>query len=193
MMDKTLCEGKTDNELVRLSLKNEDYFYCIIVRYEEVLSRYIQRISRATKEDAEDILQEVFMSVYQNLNDFDESLKFSSWIYRITHNKTISAWRKLNSRPKTVSTDEDIDLFKFIASEENILKDLEKKCDSKQVKVALEKIDKKYKEVLVLKFLEDKDYKEISDILKRPMGTVATLINRAKKIFKKEIEKKLII
>ena len=41
----------------------------------------------------------------------------------------------------------------------------------------------KYREVLILKFLEEKDYREISDILKKPSGTVATLINRAKKSF----------
>jgi len=181
MIEKNICREKTDNELVKLSLKNEDYFYCIIERYEKVLTHYIRRISASSIEDAEDILQEVFLNVYQNLNDFDESLKFSSWIYRIAHNKTISAWRKLKSRPKTISTDEENNLFDFIASDENIQKELERKCDAKQLQKALEKVNEKYREVLVLKFLEEKDYREISDILKKPMGTVATLINRAKK------------
>ena len=159
------------------------------MRYEEALLRYVRRISYATKEDAEDILQEVFLSVYQNLNDFDESLKFSSWIYRIAHNKTVSAGRKTNARPKTVSTDEDSDLFAFIASDEDILKDLEKKCDAKKTREIIGRMDKKYQDVLVLKFLEDKDYREISDILKKPMGTVATLINRAKKKLEAELNK----
>jgi len=183
------CETKTDNELVNLSLENEDYFYCIISRYEGLLTHYIQRISLSSKEDAEDILQEVFMSVYQNLNEFDGSFKFSSWIYRIAHNKTISVWRKLKSRPKSISTDENVDLFNIIASDENILKDLEKKCDAKKLSKALNKLDEKYREVLVLKFLEDKDYKEISDILKKPLGTIATLLNRAKIKLRKEVEK----
>ncbi len=46
-------------------------------------------------------------------------------------------------------------------------------------------LPEKYREVLILKFFEDKSYREISDILKKPEGTVATLINRAKKKFKK--------
>jgi RNA polymerase sigma-70 factor (ECF subfamily) len=50
-------------------------------------------------------------------------------------------------------------------------------------------MDNKYREVLVLRFLEGKDYSEISDILEKPMGTVATLINRAKKNFQSSIEK----
>lgn len=46
----------------------------------------------------------------------------------------------------------------------------------------------KYKEVLILKFIEHKDYKEMSDILQKPMGSIATLMNRAKKQFKKIME-----
>jgi len=51
-------------------------------------------------------------------------------------------------------------------------------------------MDIKYREVLILKFIEEKNYKEISDIIKKPQGTVATLINRAKKQFK-DIAKEL--
>lgn len=181
------CAKKEDGELVKLSLKNQAYFYCIISRYEQVILHYIQRISASSKEDAEDILQEVFFSVYANLNDFDNSLKFSSWIYRIAHNKTVSAWRKNKVRPQSISTDENSNLFNFIASDEDIVRDLEKKCTTKELQSALNKLDEKYREVLVLKFIEDKDYREISDILKKPMGTVATLINRAKGKLRDEI------
>jgi RNA polymerase sigma-70 factor, ECF subfamily len=184
MINQEECEKKEDSELVELSLKNQEYFYCLILRYEKKLFNYIRRISASSKEDIEDILQDVFISVYKNLNDFDNNLKFSSWIYRIAHNKTISQWRKSSSRPKTVSGDnEENGLFNFISSEEDIVKDLEKKCSAKEVKSIIFKLDEKYKDVLVLRFLEDKDYKEISDILKKPMGTVATLISRAKKKF----------
>lgn len=47
----------------------------------------------------------------------------------------------------------------------------------------------KYKDVLILKFAEGKDYQEMSDILRKPMGTIATLINRAKKSLKQELKK----
>ncbi|MGW8184896.1 MAG: RNA polymerase sigma factor [Candidatus Moraniibacteriota bacterium] len=189
MINLEECEKREDSELVRLSLKNQEYFYCIISRYEKAILYYIRRISSLSKEDAEDVLQDVFISVYENLNEFDKSLKFSSWIYRIAHNKTISAWRKTRSRPQSISTDENIDLFNLIASKEDIIGDLEKKINADELRVVLDGMDKKYREVLVLKFLEDKDYKEISDILKKPMGTVATLINRAKQRLKIELIK----
>lgn len=67
--------------------------------------------------------------------------------------------------------------------------DIEKIDNRELIEKILKRISVKYKEVLVLKFLENKDYREMSDILEKPMGSIATLVNRAKKQFKKELEK----
>lgn len=180
----------TDEQLIALVLKDENFYAVLIERYEEKLTRYILRISGGSKEDVEDTLQDVFISAYKNLNDFDQSLKFSSWIYRIAHNKVISHFRKITARPKTVTYEGDNQLLNILASDHDMAKDLERKYTGEEVRNVLEKMDDRYKEVLVLKFLEEKDYKEISDILQKPMGTVATLINRAKKQFKEKSDER---
>ncbi|HPN54669.1 MAG TPA: RNA polymerase sigma factor [Candidatus Moranbacteria bacterium] len=185
-----VTEKTTDEELVAKTLKNPDAYALIVERYEEKLLRYIMRILAGTKEDAEDILQDVFLSAYKNLNDFDQDLKFSSWIYRIAHNKVVSHFRKVTARPKTMTYEGDSQLLNILASEEDIAKSMEKRHDAARVRDIIDNLDEKYREVLVLKFLEEKDYKEISDILEKPMGTVATLINRAKKQFKEKVEAK---
>lgn len=182
-------EAKTDVKLVALTLKNQENFKEIINRYEQKLFAYIRRISSFSPEEAEDVLQEVFIKVYQNLNDFDQSLKFSSWIYRIAHNQTISNYRKIKARPQGYDMEEKDNFLNSIASDLDIEKNIDNKMLRKNIDQVLARIDIKYREVLILKFLEEKDYKEISDILKKPMGTVATLINRAKKKFREEIEK----
>ncbi len=179
---------KTDEELVAMALKNPDSYGFLVQRYEEKLLRYIMRISRSTKEDCEDILQDVFLSAYKNLNDFDQDLKFSSWIYRITHNKVISHFRKVTARPKTTTYEGDSNLLNILASDEDLVRNLERKYTAVEVKDVLDRLDERYREVLVLKFLEEKDYKEISDILEKPMGTVATLISRAKQQFKEKTQ-----
>ena len=179
----------TDEKLVELTLEDQNNFTYLIERYERKLLRYILRIANVSKEEAEDILQDVFIKVYQNLNDFDSNLKFSSWIYRITHNQVISNWRKIKARPKSVYFEVGDSVFNGLVSE----LDLEKKGDDyflrKNLDKIFDKLDPKYREVLILKFLEEKSYKEISDILKKPIGTVATLINRAKKSFVEEVKK----
>ena len=184
------CDKLTDNELVKRTLNDPDYFRCIIERYEKKLLRYVLRLSAMSPEDAEDVLQDVFISVYKNLNGFDNNLKFSSWIYRITHNKVVSLWRKSKNRPTVFKNEDNLTLFDDIVDKENILEELMKKDMVREVEKVLKKMKRKYAEVLVLKFLEDKSYTEISDILKKPMGTVATLINRAKKEFREVVENK---
>lgn len=174
----------SDEELVRLTLKKQDIFLYLMQRYEQKLLRYIRRISNLDPDDAQDILQEVFIKTYNNLNDFDPSLKFSSWIYRITHNQVISNFRKLKARPQKILWDDNEEFIKNIASEFNLEKEIDGKLDRQVILQILDKLDFKYKETLELRFLEDKSYQEISDILKKPAGTVATLINRAKKQFK---------
>ncbi|HAQ02507.1 hypothetical protein A2467_01260 [Candidatus Nomurabacteria bacterium RIFOXYC2_FULL_36_8] len=186
MIDTRSCESKTDEELVGLSLKDSDYFFCLSKRYEEKLLRYITHISKFSREDSEDVLQEVFIKTYYNLNGFDPSLKFSSWIYRIAHNEAVSAIRKKVARPTLYLEEGDLEKFGDVF---DMVKDVDNSIDRKAIDIALSNLDEKYREVLVLRFLDEKDYVEISDILKKPVSTVGNLILRGKKLFKYEYEK----
>lgn len=181
-------DNLTDEELVKSTLKESVYFRFIIERYTDKLSRYILRLTSVRKEDVEDILQDVFISVYKNLNSFDSDMKFSSWIYRITHNKVTSLWRKNKNKAIIFKNDDSLELFKNIVSKDDTLLELNNQDIQRDVTQILKKLKKEYAEILILKFLEDKSYLEISDILKKPMGTVATLINRAKKEFREVVE-----
>ncbi len=185
------CDKKSDLQLVRLTLKNADYFECLMERYEEKLFRYIRRITNFDKETIEDLLQEVFLKVYKNLNDYDPDFSFNSWIYRIPHNETISFYRKLDVRPKTVQleNEEGVSFLNILPSDIDLREDYVKKELALKVRELINQLPEKYRTVLVLKFLEKKSYEEIADILQKPSGTVATLINRAKTQFKKLAEK----
>ena len=77
----------------------------------------------------------------------------------------------------------DEELFLNLPSLLNIEKEADQKFNKENIRKILQLMPEKYREVLILRFLEEKDYREISDILKKPSGTVATLINRAKKSF----------
>lgn len=183
MADFKSQENLSDEELVKRTLENQENFSYLINRYELKLGRYIRRISGLDKEDIEDLLQDVFIKAYQNLNNFDQNLKFSSWIYRITHNEVISQWRKRKARPENVYWEVD-NILENITADFDISSDIDHDLLRKSLDKIFNKMDIKYREVLILKFIEEKNYQEISDILKKPMGTVATLINRAKKQFK---------
>ena len=181
IVKKEICDQLSDNEIVKRSLNDIDYFLCLYERYELRLLRYIRRISMVSDEQAKDILQEAFIKIWQNLNDFNQSMKLSSWIYRIVHNETISYWR----RSKSYGKDRKVKLDNVII--ENQLDDSEINEDKDKKEFLTHEVlgllPLKYKTILILKYIEGKGYQEISDVLKIPEGTVATRLNRAKKKF----------
>ncbi len=171
----------SDEELVKKTISDSSFFAELIGRYERRLGAYLKRFGFEQK-DIEDALQEIFISIYKNLNAFDPKLKFSSWIYRIAHNYAVSVYRK--KKIQTVELTENF--VKDLKAENDLLEELDKSVTFEIVAKALAQVELKYREVLVLRYFEDKDYDEISDILKKPAGTVATLLNRAKKQFKEK-------
>lgn len=178
----------SDSDAVELSKENPDVFEVLVLRYQERLFHYIKRISYFDSEDAEDIIQEIFIKAYRSLNDFDDSFKFSTWIYRIARNATIDAIRKKQVRPQAARLEPE-DLVKIFHSNIDIENEVIAKDDLNKVKEIIDKMSFKYKEVLVLRFLEEKTYEEIMDILGKPKGTVAALVNRGRKILLEEIKK----
>lgn len=173
---------KTDQELVSDTKKNKDSFVEIIRHYESPVRRYVIRLGCRDPHDVDDIIQDIFIKVYVNINDYDADLKFSSWLYRIAHNEAISFYRKKSVRPLPVVTEEEIHLFENIADETNFTELLDSKINGGILSKALAELEEQYRDVLVLRFFEEKSYTEISDILKIPEGTVGTLLNRGKKL-----------
>lgn len=188
-LQKENCEELSDEELARHASSDPHKFGVLISRYEKRLMVYIMRKSNVTQEGAEDILQESFLKAYQNINSFNDRLSFSSWMYRIVHNQTISQWRKTDVRPEGHSVYIDDDFIERFAADEDIPKDIDREILQKNVEEIFSTIDQKYRNVLVLRYMEDKSYEEISDIIKKPMGTVATYLSRGKKQFKEKLEK----
>lgn len=171
----------TDQQMVAMALEDNVHFEHIVNRYEAKLSRYIERLGVRNAEDKEDVLQEVFIKVYRNLNGFDTAMKFSSWIYRIAHNEAISWFRKKNVRPEGHTVGESEDILNLVATKEDGADvQFDKDINAAVVQEALDALDDRYRDPLILRFFEHKEYEEISDILKIPIGSVGTLIHRGK-------------
>ncbi len=161
----------------------------IIDKYEKKLLRFVLLISNASKEDAEDIVQDTFISAYQNLADFDAKMSFSAWIYKIARNKAISWHRKNTSKKAGEKVELEEEAFLNLKDDApSILDDLHTKAAAEKLLEELENLDDKYKEVIILKYFEHKSYLEIADILHIPPGSVATLLHRAKAKLKEKLK-----
>lgn len=180
----------SDQELVRLTLADRHAFAAIVSRYEAPLMRYIVRLGCRNTASAQDLLQEIFIKTYLHLNDYDHSFPFSSWIYRIAHNEIITFFRKEKIRPAVLDREADFFLLENMVGDLGVDDADEGRYSPKEIQAAVDALDTRYRDVIVLKFFEEKSYLEISDILQMPEGTVATLINRAKKKMKSILEKR---
>jgi len=169
----------SDEQLVLLVRnKNQEMFSEIVVRYQNKIYSYIYRLI-GNCEEAEDISQDVFIKVYKNLYGFDIKRKFSSWIYRIAHNESVNHIKK-KSYFKILSIEQNEFLQNTMSTTDNIIEKIIEKETSQKVRELLNKISFKYREILVLRYFQEKSYQEIGDILRIPVSTVGTLINRAK-------------
>jgi RNA polymerase sigma-70 factor (ECF subfamily) len=179
-----------DKDLVKNSLENPDHFRYVIERYGEKLTRYIKRRAKVNSHDVEDILQEVFIKIYRNLNDYDERLPFSSWVYRITHNYIIDWYRKEKKHDTIDLDDVDSKIAINLAGEENADKYSNEQENSLEIARVLDSMGSSYKDVIVLRYFEDKTYDEISDIMQIPVSLVGARLNRAKSMIKKKLLEK---
>lgn len=172
---------KTDEEIVGIALTHKEFFGELVRRYQDRLGRYLRRLGVYRYEDMEDVLQNIFLKTYRNLNDFDRSLKFSSWIYRIAHNEAMSFFRSRSVRPEGSALEDSEAALEILRSNLDSSAEAELGLDAAHLAKALSQLEPKYRDVLVLRYFEDREYSEISDILRIPQGTVATLLNRSKK------------
>jgi RNA polymerase sigma-70 factor (ECF subfamily) len=167
-----------DEELVALIIEGDkDIFGDLIDRYESKLTRYIMRFTQE-HEDVSDIVQVVFIKAYTNLQSFDTSRSFNSWIYRIAHNESVTHLKKKGAA--RVSFIDFDTFFPHPFAEETSDKDALTRETKKLLEASISKLSLKYREVLVLYYYDDLAYQEISDILHIPIATVGVRIKRGK-------------
>ena len=184
-------QKKSDEELAVILMASDYSAMAILIdRYQKPLSRYLKRIGVFKEEDIQDLLQNIFIKIYKNINSFDKNLSFSSWAYRISHNEAVSFFRHNKVRPEgnMVGDSEEI-LFKTEDDNIDLVKEIDQNINAEFLQKAILELDQKYRDVLVLRYFEDRDYENISDILEIPKGSVATLIHRAKEKLKTKMQK----
>ncbi|MFA5779201.1 MAG: RNA polymerase sigma factor [Elusimicrobiota bacterium] len=147
------------------------------------------------KEDAEDVVQETFINAFKFFYKFDGRAEISTWLTRICLNL---CWHR--KERKAESGKWEVPLDKEIETEDNEVKiqiaddrpqppeEIEKKQAAEKIRIAIDSMKKKYREIIVLRELEGYSYEEITKILKISQGTVMSRLHRARKILLKKLQ-----
>ncbi|NGQ96803.1 sigma-70 family RNA polymerase sigma factor [Brevibacillus sp. SYP-B805] len=165
-----------DKEWVADVLRGNKQAYAhLINKYKNKIYAVLLRMVHHPQ-DAQDLTQECFIKAYHYLHSYDTSRSFSGWLYRIAVNLCIDTLRK-QSRYPAVEGELDESAIADQQSPESVYL---KKESASEVHGLIQELPETYRIVLLLRYMDDLTYQEISDILNLPLHTVQVRLHRAK-------------
>jgi RNA polymerase sigma-70 factor (ECF subfamily) len=186
----------SDHELVALAQKgNEKAYRELLGRYQRPVFSLVYRMLR-DREQSEDLAQETFVRVFNNIGRYDPKYKFSSWIFKIATNLTIDHIRKkevatvsIDGSRYAVTADEiEASTITVASGDENPEELLEAKELGESIEQAIGALRAEYRTAILLRHVEGREYQEIADIMSLPLGTVKTFIHRARHELREKLE-----
>ncbi|WP_274653938.1 RNA polymerase sigma factor SigW [Paenibacillus humicola] len=181
--------------LAHLALKGDQGAFAEIVdMYQDKLFHMAYRMLY-NRQEAEDVVQDTFMRVYRNLARYDDTMKFSTWIYRIATNLCIDRLRKrkpVYSLDAESNEHEGLDGYAMIPSDDRTPESELLLSDTQRIiHQAIETLPAKYKLVMVLRYLQEMSLQEIGEVLDMPVTTIKTRVHRGREFLRKKLEHKL--
>jgi RNA polymerase sigma-70 factor (ECF subfamily) len=180
---------KTDKDLVRLSQRGDERAARELVhRFERPVFSIVYRMVR-DRELAEDLSQDVFVRTFNNLDRYDRSYRFSSWLFKIAYNLTVDHLRKrelpvisMHGAPDALTPERQEATSLRLESDEEPPDDrLVAKELAGELEEAIAGLREDYRTAILLRHVEGRPYEEISEIMGIPLGTVKTYIFRARR------------
>jgi RNA polymerase sigma-70 factor (ECF subfamily) len=178
-------EKQSDYRLME-RIKNGDMvaFNQIVEKYKNRLMSVIFRMIQSS-EEAEDIVQETFLRVYQHRDSFDFRHCFSTWLYTIALNL---ARNELLKRKRF----KFFDIFDMQGKESEIAVEMELPSNLPQaLERAMESLPEKYKTAFMLRDVQELPYEEVAQIMNIPLGTVKSRVNRARAILREKLKPRM--
>ncbi len=147
----------------------------LVARYHVELYRYAYRLT-GTADEAEDLLQQVFLTAHARLDQLQQPDAARGWLYSILRNTFLKRCRRENQRPAR-EPEVDLDSLPDDSLEENFESE---GIDREQLQAALDDLPEEFRIVLLMFYFEDLTYREIAERLSIPAGTVMSRLSRAK-------------
>lgn len=171
-------------ELISQVLKgNMNAFTFLVNRYQKLVVHITGRLIQR-QDELEDVSQEVFLKVYQNLGKYRNECKLSTWIATIAYNTSINYLRKFKKFDE-INPDDSVALKNLTDAKSD---DYERTDLHLYIREQIEKLPVQYRTVLTLYYLEEFSYQEIEQITGMPEGTVKNYLFRAKTLLKEKLK-----
>jgi RNA polymerase sigma-70 factor (ECF subfamily) len=185
-----------DADVVALAQQGRESAYReLIRRYERPVFSLVFRMVR-DRTMAEDLAQETFIKVLNNIDRYDPDFKFSSWLFKIANNLAIDHLRRrqlptisMHGAPDaTTASRIEATAFEIASDGESALDELEARELGTAIEKAIASLRPEYRSCIMLRHVEGRSYEEIAATLDLPLGTVKTYIHRARHELRKALE-----
>jgi RNA polymerase sigma-70 factor (ECF subfamily) len=178
------AEPPGDRDLVERARRGDaDAFGLLVVRHQDRLYTAVLRFC-GDAEDARDIVQRAFINAWRRLDSFKGDSAFSTWMYRIAFNESVSHRRDGGRRRPVQMPETGVDP----ADDRRPGDGLDREDDRRVVQQALDLLDPEERKILILKELEDRSYDDIAAILGIPKGTVRSRLFRARESLRERLK-----
>lgn len=177
-----------DKQLVVRALENDEAAYReLLERFRRPVFSLIYRMI-GDREQAEDLAQESFVKAFNNLDSYNPSYRFSSWLFKIANNHAIDHLRRARlstvsihgSPHATTAQREEETRIALESQEETPEQEILALEVGGEIEAAIAKLRPEYRTAVILRHIEDRPYEEIAEIMDIPIGTVKTFLHRAR-------------
>jgi RNA polymerase sigma-70 factor, ECF subfamily len=172
----------SDEELINRFQEGDVYAFDLIVRrYKDQLLNFAYRFL-GNLEEAEDVVQETFLRLYKNKKAYRQIAKFSTWLYTITSNLAKTELRKRKRRKLISISDMGYEDKEYEIEDQgaNTERDVDSSINERIIQQAIQELSPRFREVIILRDVQELSYEEVGEVLKIPLGTVKSRVNRAR-------------
>ena len=183
-----MSTGLGDNEIISRVLKGEQNAYAELVnRYQAYVFTLVLRMIKS-REDAEEVAQDVFVKAYRSLADFRGESKFSTWLYTIANTTSITFLRKKKLDVHSLDNEK---VFEVADSKDSGFRAnlVEQKSRVNMVNEAIAMLSPDDAEIITLFYKAEQNLEEIARILRLETNTVKVRLHRARTRLKEKMEK----
>jgi RNA polymerase sigma-70 factor, ECF subfamily len=176
----------TDGQLIEISISGrEDSFEELVRRYQRPITNYVYRML-GNYDASLDVTQEIFIKVYNSMARYSSEYKFSTWLYKISHNAAIDYMRRHSIREQSFEAENEDGVYQVEYESKRLSPEQEHEQSEwrEEIETVVKRLPTGYRELILLRHTQDLSYDEIAEITNLPLGTVKNRLFRAREMMR---------
>jgi RNA polymerase sigma-70 factor (ECF subfamily) len=182
-------ERATEGEYIKRAKRGDKEAFALLINAHKAFVYHLALGILKDRQEAEDLTQEVFIRVYENLRFFRGQSRFSVWLGKVAYNMSLNRLKALKRLPLAIEEENLMTAGLIIDTSNSPLAQIEEKERREILKEAFSRLPEIYQLPIMLRYMQGFSVREVADILNLPQGTVKTRLARARNILRRKLSR----